>query len=68
MVASILNDLQDQVALGVVSVLWREVPTWSQELTEHEAILDAVALQDASRAETLMSEHIERCLHNLEGL
>jgi DNA-binding GntR family transcriptional regulator len=68
MVASILNDLQDQVALGVVSVLWREVPTWSQELTEHEAILDAVALQDASRAETLMSQHIERCLHNLEGL
>lgn len=68
LVVSILDEMQDQVALGVVSLLWREIPTWQAEFDEHQAVLDAAAKQDALGAQRLMSEHIEQSLRNIDAL
>ena len=57
---SILDGIQDQVALGAVAVLW---PHWpgrpAEHAAEHRAILDAVEAGESARAEELVAAHIE---------
>lgn len=65
LVCSILDDLQDQLALGVVSHLWRQAPTWRAETGEHHAIMRAATDGDAPLAEELMRSHIELSLRSL---
>jgi DNA-binding GntR family transcriptional regulator len=67
LIVSALDDLQDQLALVAVSVLWREdSPTWTPEFREHKAILEAVERRDAAAAGKLMTEHIERSMRNVQ--
>lgn len=65
--AAILDGLQDQVALGVVTLLWQEWPTWRAEATEHAAILAAVANGEAELAEELTAEHIQKSIDRLDA-
>ncbi|MQA98400.1 MAG: FCD domain-containing protein [Streptosporangiales bacterium] len=66
LVVSILDDLQDQLALGIVSVLWHKSPTWAEETEEHEAIFQAAARRDGIEAADLMRTHIDRSLHRMD--
>lgn len=66
LVCSFLDDLQDQLALGIVSLLWRRSPTWEAEAADHHAIVAAAAGGDAVRAAALMRSHIERSLQSLD--
>jgi len=58
--ASILDGIQDQVALGAVAVLW---PRWpgrpAEHAEQHRAILAAVEAGDSERAAALVTEHLE---------
>jgi DNA-binding GntR family transcriptional regulator len=60
-----LDDLQDLTALGTVSLLWEQWPTWRAELEEHREILAAVQERRAPDAEELMRGHIERSITRL---
>jgi DNA-binding GntR family transcriptional regulator len=63
LITSALDNLQDQLALFAVSMLWREdSPSREPEFTGHQAILDAVGAGNAERAGELMAVHIERSL------
>jgi DNA-binding GntR family transcriptional regulator len=63
LIISALDDLQDQLALYAVSMLWsEESPSWEPEFAEHQEILTAVGAGDADRAGELMTAHIERSL------
>lgn len=66
LVVSFLDDLQDQLALGIVSVLWHKSPTWAEETDEHEAIFQAVARRDGAGAAELMRTHIDRSLRRMD--
>ncbi|GAB2962931.1 GntR family transcriptional regulator [Amycolatopsis acidiphila] len=58
-----LDEVQDQLALLAVSMLWRdESPSWEQEYQEHRRLCDAVGAGDAERAAELMTAHIEASL------
>ncbi|MEU6411391.1 GntR family transcriptional regulator [Microbispora sp. NPDC046933] len=65
LVVAQLDTLQDLAALGSVTVLWRDRPTWPDEHGEHEAILAAVEAGDAALAERLTRRHIERSVARL---
>lgn len=65
LVWSSLDQLQDQIALGVVS-LWHTWPSWHEETHEHRSILDAVRDGDAERSQVLMQTHIESALQRVE--
>lgn len=54
---SMLDDIQDQVAMVSVST-WRRGSTWAGEAKEHRAILNAVAGRDGERAAELLQAHI----------
>lgn len=57
---SILDGIQDQVALGAVAVLWPHWPGRPAEHGEqHRAILEAVEAGDTDRAEALVIAHLE---------
>jgi DNA-binding GntR family transcriptional regulator len=60
-----LDDLQDLTALGTVSLLWEQWPTWRAELEEHREILAAVRERRATAAEELMHSHIQRSITRL---
>ena len=60
-----LDDLQDLTALGTVSLLWEQWPTWRAELEEHRKILAAIQERRASDAEELMRGHIQRSITRL---
>jgi DNA-binding GntR family transcriptional regulator len=60
-----LDDLQDLTALGTVSLLWEQWPTWRAELDEHREILAAVQEGRAGEVEELMRRHIQRSLTRL---
>jgi len=65
LVVAQLDTLQDLAALGSVTVLWRDRPTWPEEHEEHEAVLAAVEAGDAALAERLTRGHIERSVARL---
>lgn len=65
LVVAQLDTLQDLAALGSVTVLWRDRPTWPEEHEEHEAILAAAEAGDAALAERLTRRHIERSVARL---
>jgi DNA-binding GntR family transcriptional regulator len=66
LIISSLDNLQDQLALFAVSMLWRdESPSWEPDFAEHQEILQAVGAADADRAEKLMAAHIERSLRKM---
>ena len=60
-----LDDLQDLTALGTVSLLWEQWPTWRAELDEHREILAAVQERRPGDAEELMRTHIQRSITRL---
>ncbi|GAA5124171.1 GntR family transcriptional regulator [Pseudonocardia adelaidensis] len=60
-----LDDLQDLTALGTVSLLWEQWPTWRAELEEHRELLAAVQERRAADAEALMRSHIQRSITRL---
>lgn len=60
-----LDDLQDLTALGTVSLLWEQWPTWRAELEEHREILAAVLEHRAADAEELLRGHIQRSISRL---
>ena len=60
-----LDDLQDLTALGTVSLLWEQWPTWRAEYEEHHEILAAVREGRAADAEELMRGHIQRSIVRL---
>jgi len=60
-----LDDLQDLTALGTVSLLWEQWPTWRAELEEHREILSAVQERRSGDAAELMRGHIQRSLTRL---
>ena len=65
LVVRALDDLQDLTALGTVSLLWEQWPTWRHELQEHVDILAAVQEGRARDAEELMRGHIQRSITRL---
>ncbi|WP_182902655.1 GntR family transcriptional regulator [Microbispora sp. H10830] len=65
LVVAQLDTVQDLAALGSVTVLWRDRPTWPEEHEEHEAVLAAVEAGDAALAERLTRRHIERSVARL---
>ncbi len=65
LVVAQLDTLQDLAALGSVTVLWRDRPTWPEEHEEHETVLAAVEAGDAALAERLTRRHIERSVARL---
>jgi DNA-binding GntR family transcriptional regulator len=62
-----LDDLQDLTALGTVSLLWEQWPTWRTELEEHREILAAVQERRSGDAEELMRGHIQRSITRLQN-
>lgn len=58
---SMLDDIQDQVAMVSVST-WRRRSTWEREAKEHRAIFEAVAGGHGDRAAELLHAHVERFL------
>jgi DNA-binding GntR family transcriptional regulator len=66
-IVSALDDLQDQLALVAVSLLWPKNPTWSAEFREHQAILTAVAKEDGALVEKLVTKHVERAFRNINA-
>jgi DNA-binding GntR family transcriptional regulator len=65
LVVRTLDDLQDLTALGTVSLLWEQWPTWRAELGEHREILAAVQERRSGDAEELMCRHIQRSINRL---
>ncbi|KAB8183057.1 GntR family transcriptional regulator [Microbispora catharanthi] len=65
LVVAQLDTLQDLAALGSVTVLWRDRPTWPEEHEEHETVLAAVEAGDPALAERLTRRHIERSVARL---
>jgi len=61
-----LDDLQDLTALGTVSLLWEQWPTWRRELQEHHDILAAVRERRPRHAEELLRSHIQNSITRLE--
>jgi DNA-binding GntR family transcriptional regulator len=68
LVVRTLDDLQDLTALGTVSLLWEQWPTWRDEAQEHHEILAAVEAGDADGTERLVRGHIQRSITRLERL
>ncbi|WP_219420092.1 GntR family transcriptional regulator [Pseudonocardia nigra] len=67
LVVSTLDDLQDLTALGTVSLLWEQWPTWRDEVQEHRDVLAAVTEHRAADAEHLLRSHIERSIGRLRA-
>jgi DNA-binding GntR family transcriptional regulator len=67
LVVRALDDLQDLTALGTVSLLWEQWPTWRHEAREHHDILAAVEDRRAADAESLVRSHIQRSITRLEN-
>jgi DNA-binding GntR family transcriptional regulator len=67
LVVQILDELNDQLVHSIVSLLWKQWPTWEEEEREHWDILAAVSEGDARRAERLMRRHIRGSLVRLQG-
>jgi DNA-binding GntR family transcriptional regulator len=65
LVVQSLDDLQDLTALGTVSLLWEQWPTWRTELQEHREILAAVQEGRGAEAEELLRMHIQRSITRL---
>ena len=65
LVVQALDDLQDLTALGTVSLLWEQWPTWRTELHEHREILAAVEEGRQADAEELLRLHIQRSITRL---
>ncbi|WP_142053030.1 GntR family transcriptional regulator [Pseudonocardia kunmingensis] len=63
-----LDDLQDLTALGTVSLLWEQWPTWRDEAQEHHEILAAVEGGQADATERLVRGHIQRSITRLSRL
>jgi DNA-binding GntR family transcriptional regulator len=61
LLVSLVEDVQDQVAMISVSA-WRREATWKNEADEHEAILQAVESRDAESASELLRAHIGKFL------
>jgi DNA-binding GntR family transcriptional regulator len=61
LLVSLLEDVQDQIALISVSA-WRREATWTSEADEHAAILRAVEARDDETASELLQAHIGRFL------
>lgn len=62
-----LDDLQDQLALFAVSMLWRdESPSWQEEYAEHVELCGAAGAGNADRAKALMTAHIEASLKKIQ--
>ncbi len=57
LIISILDDVQDMVSL-ISTHYWRQRPTWSNEASEHHAILDAVERGDRQSAAQLLESHV----------
>jgi DNA-binding GntR family transcriptional regulator len=58
LLTKILDELRDGTAL-VSAAAWRQdPPSWARETTEHQAILDAAAAGDGTRAAALLRAHI----------
>jgi DNA-binding GntR family transcriptional regulator len=68
LVLRVLDNVQDLVALGVLSLLWPEWPTWRTEGEEHAAILEAFAGRDSKRVEHLLCDHIQTSIDRLNSL
>ncbi|MBB4664272.1 GntR family transcriptional regulator [Conexibacter arvalis] len=66
-VLDVLDNLQDRVALGTVSLLWTRHPTWEAEAAEHRAVLEAVGEGDGALAARLVHDHIAASLERLRG-
>jgi DNA-binding GntR family transcriptional regulator len=58
LVRAFLDDLQDRVALGTVSLLWSRSSTWGDELKEHRRILTAARKGDPVAASDRLREHL----------
>jgi DNA-binding GntR family transcriptional regulator len=67
LVAAKLDDLQDLTALGVVSLLWEQWPTWREEFAEHEELIEVIGAGQSATAERLMHQHIRQSITRLEG-
>ncbi|WP_232667274.1 GntR family transcriptional regulator [Pseudonocardia sp. TRM90224] len=65
LVVTALDDLQDLTALGIVTLLWEQWPTWQVEAGEHRDILAAVKDHRPEAAEKLLREHIESSIKRL---
>jgi DNA-binding GntR family transcriptional regulator len=65
LVVQSLDDLQDLTALGTVSLLWEQWPTWRTELQEHREILAAVEEGREADAAELLRLHIQRSITRL---
>ncbi|WP_158228069.1 GntR family transcriptional regulator [Pseudonocardia sp. MH-G8] len=68
LVVHALDDLQDLTALGTVSLLWEQWPTWRDEAQEHHEILAAVQDGDADGTEEMVRNHIQRSITRLARL
>lgn len=66
-VRDILDNLQDRIALGTVSLLWARKATWVTESDEHWAILDAVAQADGAKAASLLDAHLVKARDKVPG-
>ncbi|MCZ2856927.1 GntR family transcriptional regulator [Blastococcus sp. VKM Ac-2987] len=58
LIIAALDGLQDLTALGAVSLLWAATPSWADEYTQHQQILEAVEAGRAEEARELMLRHI----------
>src|SRR5437763_5947954 len=61
-----LDSLQELAALGAVSIIWEQSPTWRAEYDEHAEILAAAEAGEAETAERLLRKHIRQSLRRLE--
>lgn len=66
LVVAQLDQLQDLLSLGVVSMLWQRSPTWREEYEEHCGILAAVRDRDGAEVERLVRAHIEGAMSRLQ--
>lgn len=60
-----LDQLQDLLSLGVVSMLWQRSHTWRKEYEEHRKIAAAIRTHDAAEVERRMRDHIAGALDRL---
>ena len=65
LVAQTLDDISDQLSLGIVSLLWRRWLTWDVEQCEHEVLLQAMTERDPQLVESLLRDHIGNSLIRL---
>lgn len=66
LVTAQLDQLQDLLSLGVVSMLWQRSPTWRKEYDEHRGIVTAVRKRDGADVERQVRAHIEGAMERLQ--